>query len=114
MTNHEPTPTPEPEPQPTQTPEPEPQPTPTPEPIDAYKTIIEQKDAQINALINQTNALTEQITKMISSGVQINDGTKAPEPQPQQGNYGFAKDEGELFEGDDLSVSALGNLIGKR
>ena len=109
MTEPEPIKTPEPEP--TSTPEPEP--TPTPEPPNPYETIIEQKDAQISALLEQTNKLTEQITKMINAGTQINDGTKEPEPQPISGN-GFAKGNQALSDNDDYSVAALGNLIGKR
>ena len=48
---------------------------------DAYQAIIEQQQAQINALIAQTNAQSEQITKLVQSGGQFH---AQPQQQPQQ------------------------------
>ena len=39
-----------------------------------YQTIIEQQQAQIDALIAQTTALNSQIINMVNAGAQFNDG----------------------------------------
>jgi hypothetical protein len=55
---------------------------------------------------------------MVQSGTQIAQaGQPAPAPNPQpspMGGYGFAKGLEAFGDADDLSVSYLGNLIGKR
>jgi hypothetical protein len=99
-------------------PEPEPAPAPDSEPASAYQTIIDSQNAQIAALIKQNNKLTSQITQMVQSGTQIAQAgqpTPAPNPEPSPiGGYGFAKGLEAFGDADDLSVSYLGNLIGKR
>ena len=78
-----------------------------------YQSIIDQQTEQINALIEQNAKLTSQITKMIQTGTQINDGNAQQAQTPHSG-YGFAKGNIALSDDDDFSVSSLGNLIGKR
>ena len=84
-----------------------------PERVNPYQSIIDQQTEQINALIEQNAKLTSQITKMIQTGTQINDGN-AQQQQTQHSGYGFAKGNIALSDDDDFSVSSLGNLIGKR
>ena len=111
-------PIPNPEAEPAPAPEPEPAPAHEPEPASAYQTIIDSQNAQIAALIEQNNKLTSQITQMVQSGTQITQtGQPAPTPNPGPspiGGYGFAKGLEAFGDADDLSVSYLGNLIGKR
>ena len=67
--------------------EPEPQaaqPESEPTQQNAYETIIAQQQAQIDALIKQSNSLTQQITNLVQNGAQLNAQpaqTKEPEPQ---------------------------------
>lgn len=72
-----------------------------------YETIIAQKDAQINALIEQTNKLTEQITNFINSGTQLNDGKVNPAPTPN------VQPLEKIVNDDSMSLEALGREIGK-
>ena len=44
-----------------------------------YETIIAQQQAQIDALIAQSNTLTQQITNMVNNGAQFN--TQQPQTQ---------------------------------
>lgn len=89
-------------------PEPTPEPTQTENP---YQSIIEQQNEQIAALIAQNESLTGQITKLIQSGgAQLNSGTVEPintEPEP-------AYDLKKYYDDDDLSLDALGKMVGKR
>lgn len=100
--------TPIPEPEDVSTPEPEN--TPIPESkndqANTYQTIIEQQQAQINALLEQTTALNNQIINMVNSGAQFNDGKQQQMPQP------LVK---PLSEDDaDYSLESLAREIGKR
>lgn len=85
-----------------------------PESTNPYQSIIDQQTEQINALIEQNAKLTSQITKMIQTGTQINDGNAQQQQTQAHSGYGFAKGNVALSDDDDYSVSALGNLIGKR
>ena len=99
----------------TATPEPENVPTPEPEnnPISepkidqtgTYQTIIEQQQAQINALIEQTTALNNQIISMVNSGAQFNDGKQAIVQEP------IVK---SLTDDNDYSLESLARDIGKK
>ena len=51
---------------------------------DAYQAIIEQQQAQINALIAQTNAQSAQITQLVQSGGQFHAQPQQAAQQPQQ------------------------------
>lgn len=78
----------------------------------AYETIISQQQAQIDALIAQSNALTNQITSLIQNGAQL--GATAPnaQPEPQNANAFNPK---SLTETDAfLSMEDLAKDIGKR
>ena len=98
----------------------------------AYQTIIEQQQAQIQALINQTNALNSQITQMVAGGAQFSQPMQpaqpvqqlpgqmqefAPEPQfPNYyaGNNPLAQlNTPALSDNTDWSLEALGKEIGK-
>ena len=67
--------------------EPEPQavqPESEPTQQNAYETIIAQQQAQIDALIKQSNSLTQQITNLVQNGAQLNaQPIQAKEPEPQ-------------------------------
>ena len=76
------------------------------EPNNPYQTIIDQQQQQINALIEQTTALNNQIINMVNSGAQFNDG-KQPEPQPAQQPIALSDD-------GDYSLESLAKEIGKR
>lgn len=86
-----------------------------------YQNLIEQQKSQIvtlmesnNVLTEQINSLTEQITSLIKNGAQlssVNDGINK--------DVGNANDLekptikiGPLFEDDDLSLEALGKIVG--
>ena len=75
-----------------------------------YKAIIEQQNEQIGALIAQNQSLTQQITKMIQSGVQLNPDNKPMEESPHTEQFELKK----YYDDDDLSLDALGKMIGKR
>lgn len=77
---------------------------------DPYKAIIEQQNDQIGALIAQNQSLTQQITKMIQSGIQLNPENKPADDPEQQGQFELKK----YYDDDDLSLDALGKMIGKR
>ena len=54
------------------------------EKVNPYETIIAQQQAQIDALIKQSNSLTQQITNLVQNGAQLNAQpaqTKELEPQ---------------------------------
>lgn len=58
--------------------------------MSAYDSIIAQQQAQIEALINQNNNLTQQVTQMVQNGAQFQQPQQQPQqfaqvvPQPQQ------------------------------
>lgn len=54
------------------------------EKVNPYETIIAQQQAQIDALIKQSNSLTQQITNLVQNGAQLNaQPIQAKEPEPQ-------------------------------
>ena len=81
-----------------------------------YETIIAQQQAQIDALTNQTNTLTQQITNLIQSGAQlgVQAGLQAAQDaQPAQPSQAF--NPKSLAETDSfLSMEDLAKEIGKR
>ena len=77
-----------------------------------YETIIAQQQAQIDALTNQTNTLTQQITNLIQSGAQLG-MQAAQDTQPAQPAQAF--NPKSLAETDSfLSMEDLAKDIGKR
>ena len=103
---------------------------------DAYQAIIEQQQAQINALIAQTNAQSAQITQLVQSGGQFHaqpqPATKQPQqfaqavPQPQQVQFpnvyqpydaqaapNASWQPPSMLDGQDYSLESLGKEIGK-
>ena len=53
---------------------------------DPRDAIIEQQNSTIDTLLKRTEELTGQINKLLSMGVQINDGQPAPEQTQQLNN----------------------------
>ena len=78
-------------------------------PANAYDSIITQQTEQINALIAQNQSLTNQITQLIQSGAQINQGN-APASNPMQ----QAMMNPSLQNQDDWSLESLAKEIGKK
>ena len=77
-----------------------------------YETIIAQQQAQIDALIKQSNTLTQQITNLVQNGAQLATQPAQPEQQPQQAQ-GF--NPKSLAETDAyLNMEDLAKEIGKR
>ena len=80
-----------------------------------YETIIAQQRAQIDALTNQTNTLTQQITNLIQNGAQlgVQAGLQAAQDtQPAQPQSAF--NPKSLAETDSfLSMEDLAKEIGK-
>lgn len=80
----------------------------------AYETIIAQQQAQIDALIAQSNTLTQQITNLVQSGAQLNTQPAQPaqpvQPAPAQGFNPKSLAETDSF----LSMEDLAKDIGKR
>lgn len=117
---------PQPQPQPQQQPA---QPTP-----DTYQTIIAQQQAQIDALIAQTNAQSAQITQMVQNGAQFQQAQQAqpaqyiPQQQPAQavqfpGVYQPTDNQAHplstfnpasLTDDVDYSLESLASEIGRR
>ena len=90
----------------------------------AYQAIIEQQQAQIRALIAQTNAQSQQITRMVQGGAQFMQQPQQVQPmqqqQPQQfPNYYQPTNPMQQFnppalsDNQDWSLEALGKEIGK-
>ena len=71
-----------------------------------YQTIIEQQQAQINALIAQTTALNNQIVSMVNSGAQLNDNQPAQQTQQTQ--------PASLSDDVDYSLESLAKEIGRK
>lgn len=124
MADQQPQPVPEPQPQPTLQPQPQP---PIQSDQNAYQTIIAQQQAQIDALIAQTNALNGQITQMVQGGMQFAQPMQQPTQQPMQQpmqqpqypNYYQPANPMQQFnppalsDNKDWSLEALGKEIGK-
>lgn len=73
----------------------------------AYQSIIEQQNKQIQALLEHTEKQAEQIAQMVQNGAQFyQEQSKPPAPPKQQVQA--------LSDDDDLSLEALGREIGKR
>lgn len=83
-----------------------------PQQANPYESIIEQQQAQINALLEQTANLNQQIVNMVNSGAQFA-STQQPaqveEPKPMQ-----QFNPQPLSEGDDWSLESLAKEIGKK
>lgn len=77
----------------------------------AYQSIIEQQQAQINALLEQTANLNQQIVNMVNSGAQFasTQPVQPEEPKPMQ-----QFNPQPLSEGDNWSLESLAKEIGKR
>ena len=102
--------------------------------VNAYETIIAQQQAQINALIAQTNAQSAQITQMVQNGAQFTQSQNDYESRfqyaqnfapiqatPQQfPNYYDPASPMQQFnppslaQQGDFSLEGLANEIGKR
>ena len=80
--------------------------TPNNDSFNPYQTIIEQQQAQIDALIAQTTALNSQIINMVNAGAQFNDNNHAQPVQPVQ--------PVSLSDDADYSLESLAKEIGKR
>ena len=72
----------------------------------AYETIIAQQQAQIEALITQTNTLTQQITNLVQNGAQL----PSQPAKPQNAFNPKSLAETDAF----LSMEDLAKEIGKR
>lgn len=77
----------------------------------AYETIIAQQKAQIDALIAQSNTLTEQITRMVQNGAQFQTQPVQAQPVAQTGSFNpqSLADQESFFTMEDLAKE-----IGKR
>ena len=82
----------------------------------AYETIIAQQQAQIEALIAQSNTLTKQITNMVNNGAQFNTQPYVPQGYTQVSTEPqSAFNPKSLAETDSfLSMEDLAKEIGKR
>ena len=96
--------------EPEQAPEPEQVQT-EPEPVtkpNAYESIFEQQNEQIQALIAQNKSLTDQITQLIQNGAQIGNAQARNVSPMQQFNQRALSDD------EDWSLESLAKDIGKR
>lgn len=84
------------------------------EPMQAnpYESIIEQQQAQIAALMEQTKTLNAQIVNLVSSGAQLNQTQQAPQQAPQQQMQSF--NPNSLADDKDWSLEGLAEQIGKK
>ena len=73
----------------------------------AYESIFEQQNEQINALIAQNKSLTEQITQLIANGAQIG------QQQTYKANPMSMFNAPALADSDDWSLESLAKDIGK-
>lgn len=86
------------------------QPESEPTQTNAYETIIAQQQAQIDALIKQSNTLTEQITNLVQNGAQLNaQHVQQTQPEPQSAFNPKSLSETDAF----LSMEDLAKEIGK-
>ena len=82
-----------------------------PQQANPYESIIEQQQAQINALLEQTANLNQQIVNMVNSGAQF--ASAQPQPQPEVKPMQEFNPQ-PLSAGDDWSLESLAKEIGKR
>ena len=82
-----------------------------PQQANPYESIIEQQQAQINALLEQTANLNQQIVNMVNSGAQF---TSAQPAQPEEPKPMQQFNPQPLSEGDNWSLESLAKDIGKR
>ena len=98
----------------------------------AYDSIIAQQQAQIEALINQNNNLTQQVTQMVQNGAQFQQQPQqqqfaqaVPQPQPVQFPNVYQPTDTQahplstfnppaLADDQDFSLEGLASEIGKR
>ena len=84
--------------------------------VDAYQSIIEGQQGQIDALMAANKRLNDQIAQMVQSGAQITQaGVQAPvsqSPQPVQPVQNLNPQS--LASDEDWSLESLGKEIGKR
>lgn len=73
-----------------------------------YELIIEQQQSQIEALIQQTKTLNDQIVTMVASGAQFN------QQQSQQQTNQTAFNPTSLANQEDYTLESLAKEIGKR
>ena len=97
--------------QPQTAPQPAIQPQTAPQPQNAYDSIIAQQQAQIEALINANNNLTQQVTQMVQNGAQFYQQQPAPQQMNVLPNFGVMQ---PLQNNEDYSLEALAKEIGKR
>ena len=97
--------------QPQQAPEPQQAPAEQPQQANPYESIIEQQQAQINALLEQTANLNQQIVNMVNSGAQF---TSAQPVQVEEVKPMQQFNPQPLSEGDNWSLESLAKEIGKR
>lgn len=69
-------------PEPYHEPEPKPEPGAKNDPYDNYERIFDSQQKQIDMLIKQNESLQGQISKLVSSGAQIDSGIEYKEPEP--------------------------------
>ena len=101
--------------------------------LGAYESIIAQQQAQIEALIAQTNAQSEQITRLVQGGAQITQVQQQPQqgfipqqPQPQPMEFPNVYQPYDaqaasnanwkppsMLDDQDYSLESLGKEIGK-
>ena len=72
----------------------------------AYETIIAQQQAQIEALIAQSNTLTQQITNMVNNGAQFNSQPAQP-TQTEQSNASAFNPKSLAATDDFLSILVI-------
>lgn len=100
--------------------------------MNAYDYIIEQQQAQIEALINQNNNLTQQVTQMVQNGAQFQQQQQpqqfaqaVPQPQTVQFPNVYQPTDTQahplstfnppaLADDQDFSLEGLASEIGKR
>ena len=115
--NMEQTPAVDPQPEPMEPPQPEPTaPVSQPLGVDAYQSIIEGQQGQIDALMAANKRLNDQIAQMVQSGAQITQsGMQTPVSQPQQPAQPAQNlNPQSLASDEDWSLESLGKEIGKR
>ena len=118
---------------------PEPQPAQVTQPLqpvnDSYKSIIEQQQAQIDALIQQNNNLNAQVTQMVQNGAQFGQPTQQVQqfqqvqqaqpaqpaqfpnvyqPADMQAHPLSTFNPASLASDEDYSLESLAKEIGKR
>ena len=81
-----------------------------PQQANPYESIIEQQQAQINALLEQTANLNQQIVNMVNSGAQF----ASTQPQAEEVKPLQQFNPQPLSAGDDWSLESLAKEIGKK